>query len=68
MYGYDELWTVMVSNGLSNHHHISRVLTRILSLCLYLTAIHQMYPQEEFFPETTSPENVEDDDGLSLES
>lgn len=29
---------------------------------------HQMYPQEEFFPETTSPENFEDDDGLSLES
>ncbi|KAK9284815.1 hypothetical protein L1049_023992 [Liquidambar formosana] len=28
----------------------------------------KMYPDEEYFPETTSPENSEDDEGISLES
>ncbi|XP_031269319.1 rab escort protein 1 isoform X1 [Pistacia vera] len=29
---------------------------------------HKIYPNEEFFPETTSPENCEDDAGLTLET
>lgn len=28
----------------------------------------KLYPNEELFPETTSPENSEDDAGLTLES
>lgn len=40
----------------------------LMPVVLLAQLFERMYPNEEFFPETTSPENPEDDNGLILET
>ena len=49
---------------------MSILLQMLTSFVVVLSQLfHQMYPNEAFFPETTSTEDpVDDDDGLTLES
>lgn len=57
--------TVFWMNSVIPCPHYSSYL---ISCACFWQSFHKMYPDGEFFPETTTPEDVEDEGELSLES
>lgn len=63
-----ELTTGQFDDSISTTHMPDGNLDYVDVLDSAIKLFENMYPNEEFFPESTSPDNSEHDDGLSLET